>query len=520
MDIEDGNAALLTNAENMSYYLYTDDNGTEQNTKGAPFPPGKERYDDAESGAIRPFICPVRECRALSISMKNMAAHFHGKHSRTKFNDNGDGTFSRVGSYMNSEGSSPGIIVSHNPLPPGAPPPATPGFSEIQKRRLSKMSSPTPKASAGRSTPLDASKRSLRADSNNDAASQPSGPPLTETLRWLHRFLSPNQQVPSRPDILALSKYERVRNLPASWIDYHLDEEIDPLHYACVLMYLVGRAEEKNPCRKWKGLSRLSDTCVALPSDLPAEARAAFSKTETCATCQYQSCCFQAKNDCDWAKKPDGKTEEAASQQQVESALEDENKMVAADDGGDGGVTDHDGNARTRRDDNPPSSKEESGHAATQSSDDKSHPLVTAARRASAATARKLSPAEMEEMEEMEDWEVAPGTVTDKRTHMNIGFSNAYMSHQHPIAISPGISFNVVILKPGHTQHWHEETNKVRTCSVTAGKMSVKMGSGQTFKLGPDGLLVIRPGQSCSASNRHYVDVVLHCTTVEDDFQA
>lgn len=102
----------------------------------------------------------------------------------------------------------------------------------------------------------------------------------------------------------------------------------------------------------------------------------------------------------------------------------------------------------------------------------------------------------------------------------DIGFSNAYMSNQHPIVISPGISFNVLTLKPGHTHQWPQDIDRVRTCSVSAGKISVKMGSGQTFKLGPNGVVVIRPGQSCTVANRLYVDAVLHCTTFEDDFQS
>lgn len=59
----------------------------------------------------------------------------------------------------------------------------------------------------------------------------------------------------------------------------------------------------------------------------------------------------------------------------------------------------------------------------------------------------------------------------------------------------------------------------VRTCSVSAGKISVKMGDNGTFKLGPNGVVVIRPGQTCTVSNRLYTDAVLHCTTFEDDFQ-
>lgn len=101
---------------------------------------------------------------------------------------------------------------------------------------------------------------------------------------------------------------------------------------------------------------------------------------------------------------------------------------------------------------------------------------------------------------------------------LDIGFSNAYMSDQHAVTISPGVSFNVLVLKPGHSHHWPVVMSMVRTCSVSGGKISVKMGGNETFKLGPNGVVVIRPGQDCTVSNRLYTDAVLHCTTFEDDF--
>ncbi|KAL7893843.1 hypothetical protein HDV63DRAFT_102953 [Trichoderma sp. SZMC 28014] len=551
---------LQENSENKSYYRYTEDDGIVRGTQNAPFPPGKERYDHPEPELGRPFICPVRDCRALTVSMKNMASHFHGKHSRVLFNDNGDGTFSPVRAYANRDDSSPGIIVSRNPISAGAPPAANPEFSEKQRQlqlQLMKNGSPMPYVPAGPreatigsplgSNPPDIPKRTLRTGAVNDvmderlakrpkktpvplpvqATALPQSPtpptlpmeqpPLTETLKFLHRFLSPNQQIPSRPDILALSKYERIRNLPASWIDYHIDKTIDPLHYACVLAYLVGTAEEKNPCRKWKGVSRLSDPCVGLPASLSAEARAAFSKSKTCIACQYQYCYNRTKNECEWAKNDNGMVldgigeeadakaqaeAEAMTQSGVESVHDNRSNAVVTD----GGYADDDYDMIS---DGLPQSKKEPEQVPIRPSRNKSSPPVST---------KHLAAAQMEEAEEMEDWEVAPGTIKDEVTNMNIGFSNAYMSDQHTVTISPGVSFNVVVLQPGRSHHWPVVTSMVRTCSVSGGKISVKMGDNETFKLGPNGVVVIRPGQDCTVSNRLYTDAVLHCTTFEDDF--
>lgn len=421
----------------------------------------------------RPFICPVRDCRALAISMKNMAQHFHGKHSRVLFNDNGDGTFSPVRAYANRDDSSPGIIVSRIPISAGAPPAATPEFSEKQRQlQLSKKGSPMPYIPAGpreatignafEGNSPDMPKRTLRTEAVNDVmderlakrpkktpvplpvqATVPSPtppslpieqPPLTETLKFLHRFLSPNQQIPSRPDILALSQYERVRNLPASWIDYHIDKTIDPLHYACVLAYLVGTAEEKNPCRKWKGVSRLSDPCVGLPASLPAEARAAFSRSTTCMACQYQYCFNRTKNECEWARNElalDGMSEEADATAQaeaeatpqsgLESAYDTRSKAAVAD----GGYADDDYDMIS---DGLPQSKREPEQVPIRPPQNKSPPPVSNVKQNSAA-------ARMEEAEEMEDWEVAPGAIKDEVTNMS-EFPSAmavtsYTKHMH-----------------------------------------------------------------------------------------
>ncbi|PNP49652.1 hypothetical protein THARTR1_09663 [Trichoderma harzianum] len=560
MDTGDGETSrtgLQTNADNASYYTYLEDDGTEQSTNKAPIPPGKARYDDGENGGKLPFVCPVRDCRVLSQNMRALSSHFHGKHNRSLFNDNGDGTFSKVGDYVNEDGSSPGIIVSRNPLSPGAPPPAAPDYAENRKKLLSMLSKKSPstsRVSVGGSTLPDTSKRSLRGNTSDETMEErlakrpkttpvplpvqatsfvsplpilqpvPSSPippppaqslepPMTDVLQYLHKSLSPSQQVPARLDVLALSRYKQVRNLPGLWWEHHHNKTLDPLQYACTLAYLVGKAEEMNPCDRWKGLSRLSTPCVGLPPDLPAEARAVFSKSATCIACQYQFCCYRTKNECEWANKDhdqslDKTAEEAAPQQNHQTAV-----SLDDEDMSDGTCTKADDDAAL-----PPVMRQSSGLSSSikppeqylvQDSEKKSFATATTA-------VHKPSPAEVTEMEEMEDWEIAPGTMKDETTSTNVGFSNAYMSNQHPITISPGLSFNVLILKPGHPHHWPIEATKVRTCSVASGKISVKMGNDQAFKLGPNGLVVIRPGQSCMAVNRLYSDAILHCTTIDD----
>lgn len=73
----------------------------------------------------------------------------------------------------------------------------------------------------------------------------------------------------------------------------------------------------------------------------------------------------------------------------------------------------------------------------------------------------------------------------------------------------------MLVIKPGSASHWSVEDDKLRTCSVAAGKVRVTMGE-KTFQLGPNGMFVVRPGQACKVENRLYVDSVIHCTTIDN----
>ncbi|KAF4984653.1 hypothetical protein FDECE_17044, partial [Fusarium decemcellulare] len=116
---------------------------------------------------------------------------------------------------------------------------------------------------------------------------------------------------------------------------------------------------------------------------------------------------------------------------------------------------------------------------------------------------------------EMEEWEVAPGRMRDDSSSDNVAFSNSYLTSGQPVTVSEGVSFNVLVIKPGSANHWPVEDYKLRTCSIAAGKVRVTMGE-KTFQLGPNGMFVVRPGQTCKVENRLYLDSVVHCTTIED----
>ena len=82
------------------------------------------------SDYLNPFICPVRDCRRIGPNFRSLLSHFSASHCKTTFNDNLDGTMSAVGHYYDKfTKTSPGIIVSQNPIAADASPPAVPNVT-------------------------------------------------------------------------------------------------------------------------------------------------------------------------------------------------------------------------------------------------------------------------------------------------------------------------------------------------------------------------------------------------------
>lgn len=98
-------------------------------------------------------------------------------------------------------------------------------------------------------------------------------------------------------------------------------------------------------------------------------------------------------------------------------------------------------------------------------------------------------------------------------TRLDIAFSNSYLTSGRPVTVSDDVSFNVHVIKPGASTNWNVDDDKLRMVSVAAGKIKVCMND-KTFQLGPNGMFIVRPGQSCRVENRLYIDSVVHCTTL------
>ncbi|KAM5344754.1 hypothetical protein ACJ41O_010616 [Fusarium nematophilum] len=511
--------AIVHAEPNRPYSFYPSPEHGMISGRGALIPTNYTLHNDPKHPE-HPFICPVRECRRLFRDLKGLGGHFGAGHCTTTFNDNGDGTLSKVGTYVkNGPGGTPGIVVSKGPLPPDAPPPAEPGlpFFAAQKRQ----------STAGVVERRPSAR--LSGAANKGTASSPAAQPILtfDVEKYLNQFLSPSQRTHHREDIAVMLSLPRRRFLPASWIQCHRGSDVDAQHYACALAFLTGTevtGDAKCMANSSRPSARLSDPCIALPPAMSASAKIAFSKEETCVGCKYWSHLQRQANKCDWAPEP--KTGRGGSTGSARSTSSSSEAGWRTD------AMDVEEEPQPEPEPEPePQLEPEPVIAIAIPVSEPVQELRRTRRQISApgsstgqVTMQEQSvvgivgrPGQMggAELLEMEEWEVAPGRLMDESSSDNVAFSNSYLTSGHPVTISDDVSFNVLVVKPGSVSHWAVEDDKLRTCSVAAGKVRVTMGD-KTFQLGPNGMFVVRPGQTCKVENRLYLDSVVHCTTIGD----
>ncbi|KAG6224154.1 hypothetical protein E4U26_003956 [Claviceps purpurea] len=121
---------FLLASNNMPYTVWVDPNGTPVPARGALLPAEYKLHDDPDF----PFICPIRSCRRTLPNLFALGGHFNAGHSHIQVHDNLDGTFTQLGTYTNTTGSHPCIVVSKGPPPPGALPPVEPRLPDTQHK--------------------------------------------------------------------------------------------------------------------------------------------------------------------------------------------------------------------------------------------------------------------------------------------------------------------------------------------------------------------------------------------------
>jgi hypothetical protein len=243
--------------------------------RGCVIPHGYEPLDVPNA----PWICPVRDCRKRLSTLKALAGHFGPSHRKKAFNDNGDGTLSLIGSYDSSSGGTcPAVVVSRGPIPAGAAPLAEPSFPAAAVAAQRNVRAAMPLRESDRATNLSVSGRpGLRvAKRKSDSLDEDEDP-----IAYLQSVLTPDQSIPSRGDVEFLSLLRRERDLPDEWLRFHGNKNLDSVHYACALAFIVG-TEAATPCTKQYETGRLSNPCIVLPHYMGLRDKQVFSTTVTC----------------------------------------------------------------------------------------------------------------------------------------------------------------------------------------------------------------------------------------------
>ncbi|RKL48000.1 hypothetical protein BFJ70_g2363 [Fusarium oxysporum] len=282
--------AIIMAEPGRAYTVYPFSEGGSTSARGALIPANYKLHDDPEL----PYVCPVRDCRRVFGKLNGLGGHFGAGHCSTTFNDNGDGTLSKVGSYQkDGPGGTPGIVVSRNPLPPDAPPPVDPGlsvFASFQQNRVSR-----------------AAEQEKKTTRSQDRTYLPQAMQESEVKQYLHQHLSPAQKSHQREDIDFMLTLPRRRELPESWKHTHRGSNLDVTHYSCAVAYLTGTVvvgSEQCTVNTTRPSARLSQPCIRLPIGMSASAKQAFSALESCVGCRYWCHLQRRSNGCDWCPEP------------------------------------------------------------------------------------------------------------------------------------------------------------------------------------------------------------------------
>lgn len=142
---------------------------------------------------------------------------------------------------------------------------------------------------------------------------------------------------------------------------------------------------------------------------------------------------------------------------------------------------------------------------------------------------------EPSEILSMEPWERAPGRIrsqvsaTPESKHpyapersckltifSDIAFSKSYLATGLEVQVCREATFQVAVIRSGHTHKFQPEDNIMRICSVaSAGKLSIKLNGEEPLTIGSHGMFTIRPRSECLVECEIYDDVALHVTSIK-----
>ncbi|KAJ3474197.1 hypothetical protein NLG97_g9950 [Lecanicillium saksenae] len=482
-----------------------------------------------------------------------LGGHFSAAHKGTAYNDNCDGTFTKVGVYRKVLGERWRAIVVSRVSVNGTE--EEDAFVESDPESFTE---------------------------GDIALTYPD--PFTYVTSFLPRHIDYSRFL-SQAYIRELCELPKRRHLPESWVQFHRDKDLSERMFALAVAYITGRevfGADECDGGLHETAGRLSRFSVIIPFELSDKHRKVYFPDKSCVGCYYSSEVNGRYNRCSWAARAEpflhryrnrvdglGNTDgshRAPTQGRVaESVAQQRRNALAVDAAIKAGKA-----SRLKMPTShslpqlsPPIVPDTRPYSATTIANQPEHAQISpqgngfvysqsftrnnwtqrtqvagpsqapaTGRISRSATAlrnqaqdQSISPGPPTQASypshqhssqlQMEDWEMAPGRMVDSTHGENIGYSNAYLNGREPVTVSEDVAFNVVTIKPGDKERWEVHESQLRTCSVAAGKIEVKIGSNK-FDAGPNSMFIIRPGETCVVTNKLYGDATIHCTTIKN----
>ncbi|OIW25148.1 hypothetical protein CONLIGDRAFT_83137 [Coniochaeta ligniaria NRRL 30616] len=507
-------------------------------TFGVLIPDG---YKPLVSSAEKPWVCPVRTCRLTWASQSGLGIHFAKIHGGCTFNDNLDGTLSLVG-WRDAGARSEALVVSQKRSN------ITDDVSavgDVTERQTDINSHPTPYQILGLPSPAPNVNTSVASDVIQLPSSQRKDHYLTpaskaqpvkdlaggalEIWNYIRPYLTQFTECPDSSWVPELLKLPKVRDIV--WNDAHIAtngfKDKVSRDVATMVVQVTGEIPPKT-CSRCRDNRGPYGECIVISSQAPIEARLGFA---SCACCVYHGqgtyCTLKF-----WGKKRADAAAELEAQTKTQEGKADRELASMSAIAGSQVPASTEVQSPFRRSERV-QVKEAIAQSAPDSppyvpKDDTPAPpspppqrVLRLFNRRPEHQAQVQQPSNTDGME-IEDWELAPGrlrstaTPEDGEPAENIAFSKAYLTANQSVRVTQDVSFRVDVVACGTSLRWAATPDRMRICSVGAGKVKVRIQGEEEFDLGPHGMFRLLPGRSCVVLNRLYGSAVLHVTEVSD----
>ncbi|KAI7787276.1 hypothetical protein LA080_000614 [Diaporthe eres] len=538
-------------SKDRAYKVITGKDGESISMCGALIPEG---YDLDRAVPGRPWVCPIRSCRAVFKKIAGLGSHFSVKHRGELLNDNQDGTLSIVGAYnrpLPGHNHCASMVISQNPLDKNEPPMAAskvPGYVRVDSTNAKPQPQPTNHTASVPSRPAQATQMNGVGPPNSDTHSE---------AKRIWNYILPFLPLSLDPDIFdtevvrlfALPLLQRVQ-WRKTWMKRRLDNDRSQIFGILVHVLGVDRktGSGEKPCSLCTRGEGPFEGCWTLSKGAAWESH---KSAMCCANCLFNHKKSQCSVKYGWERRCDKKPGEktftgspppvgewaaSAAAASASSSGQSKKRQLSASD-----INDQSRAQRRRYERNEGADNQEQAEVGK-----KLVPLPLPSpkrntRASDSPTRRNTSPEPQtvhsisfpsmsssalvmagqqtsDELLEMEDWEIAPGRIREEDVDQpnNIAFSKSYLENNQSIPVAADVSFRVETIKSGHKLEFEAIKSRARYCSVASGKLRVSIAGQPEFVIGPHGVFKIKPDVKAWAQNRLYVDSVVHVVSVED----